>query len=391
MPRVLGIVAEYDPFHRGHARHLQEARDAVSPDSVCVALSPCFKQRGEAALLSPHDRAACVLAHGADAVVSLPVLWAVRDAEHYALGAVSLLASLGATHLAFGAETADLSRLLAVSDFLENPSPAYQERLKDFLSAGEGFPAAQARAAASFLSGAEEILRQPNNTLGICYLRIIRRLGLPLEPVVIPRRGAYHNPDIVPEAPSASALRAFLQRGWYAPGLPSVPSPVDHLIRRRFLEGSRPSRSVLDSLLISRLQTMTPEDFRLLPGTTEGLGDALRLAALHCNSREEIVSSLCSRRYPASRISRLCCHALLGIREEDLNHLPLPDQPLLLGIRPGTVLTRLWKGSPVRPISDASVWKAAASRADRLSWQLWAQACGLSPTLPMTEKIRTLS
>ena len=108
---VLGIIAEYDPFHNGHALHLQEARKAVIPDTVYIALSPCVKQRGELSMLSPLDRAACAVHEGADAVFMLPVLWTVRDAEHYALGAVSMLSGLGITHLAFGAETPDSALL----------------------------------------------------------------------------------------------------------------------------------------------------------------------------------------------------------------------------------------------------------------------------------------
>ena len=100
---ILGIVAEYDPFHNGHLHHLREAAAAVSPDAVLIALSGPFKQRGQASLLSPYARAESALEFGADAVLALPVCWTVHDAEHYALGAVSMLASLGATHLAFGA------------------------------------------------------------------------------------------------------------------------------------------------------------------------------------------------------------------------------------------------------------------------------------------------
>ena len=96
---ILGIVAEYDPFHNGHLYHLDEAKKRVSPAWTYVALSPCLKQRGTLPLLSPADRARCALEAGADAVFALPVLWTVRDAEHYALGAVSLLGSLGVTLL----------------------------------------------------------------------------------------------------------------------------------------------------------------------------------------------------------------------------------------------------------------------------------------------------
>ena len=97
--KILGIVAEYDPFHRGHLFHLREAQKQVLPDLTFVALSPCFKQRGELSLLSPADRARCALEAGADAVFSLPVCWTLRDAEHYALGSVALLANLGANFL----------------------------------------------------------------------------------------------------------------------------------------------------------------------------------------------------------------------------------------------------------------------------------------------------
>ena len=113
---ILGIIAEYDPFHNGHLYHLNEAKKRVQPDFTYIVLSPCLKQRGTFSMLSPLDRARLALEAGADAVFALPVLWTVRDAEHYALGAVSMLASLGVTHLAFGAETADLPLLQRTAD-----------------------------------------------------------------------------------------------------------------------------------------------------------------------------------------------------------------------------------------------------------------------------------
>ena len=140
--KILGIVEEYDPFHNGHLHHLHEAKKQISPDLTFIVLSPCVKQRGELSLLSPSDRALYALYAGADAVFSLPVCWAVRDAEHYALGAVSMLSRLGVTHLAFGAETAEPELLFQSADLLENPSPAFSAKLKDCLSEGIGYPAA---------------------------------------------------------------------------------------------------------------------------------------------------------------------------------------------------------------------------------------------------------
>ena len=175
---ILGIVAEYDPFHIGHLQHLHLSMDSVSPSAVLIALSGPFKQRGEPALLSPFVRAECALASGADAVFALPVLWTVRDAEHYALGAVSMLASLGVTHLAFGAETADLPLLQRTADLLEDSPAILRDTLHAALSGGKGYPAALAEAAGACIPESRPLLDHSNNILAVCYLRAIRRLGL---------------------------------------------------------------------------------------------------------------------------------------------------------------------------------------------------------------------
>ena len=163
--KILGIVAEYDPFHNGHLYHLTEAKRQVSPDLTYIVLSPCVKQRGGLALLSPGDRARCALESGADAVFSLPVCWTLRDAEHYALGAVSLLSRLGATHLAFGAETADTDLLDRVAELLENPPGRFDEVLKETLAGGAGWPAAVSAALSAALPEARGLLDKPNNIL----------------------------------------------------------------------------------------------------------------------------------------------------------------------------------------------------------------------------------
>ena len=118
--RVVGVVAEYNPFHRGHAHHLQTARRLAGADAVVAVMSGCFVQRGDAALLSPGVRARMALSAGADAVILLPCLWSVRDAEHFALGGVSLLSSLGVDAISFGAETADKACLRQAAHLLNS-------------------------------------------------------------------------------------------------------------------------------------------------------------------------------------------------------------------------------------------------------------------------------
>ena len=385
--KILGIVAEYDPFHNGHLRHISRAQSVVSPDLTFVALSGCFKQRGDLSLLSPADRACCALKAGADAVFCLPVAWTVRDAEHYALGAVSLLSGLGITHLAFGAETPDPGLLQQAAAVLESPDNAFRTVLKEKLSSGTGYPAAVSAALSSVLPAADGLLDHPNNTLAVCYLRAVNRLGLSLQPVIIPRSGSYHAPDIDPGSPSASALRESLLRGNYAAVFQAVPEYTAELLRRRFLESRVPDQRVFDHLLLARLRTMNSSEFSSLPDLSEGMENALRSAAGESLSREELIHALSGKRYPAARISRLCACALLGISRNDLESAALPDHALLIGLRRRPEMTALWKDCALPVISSFTEWKKTAHPADLAAWRLWAQCCRLPDTLPFTEKL----
>ncbi len=387
--KILGIVAEYDPFHNGHLRHIAEAKSQVSPDLTFIALSPCLKQRGELSLLSPADRARCALEAGADAVFSLPVLWTVRDAEHYARGAVSLLSGLGVTHLAFGAETADAGLLRQAAALLESPDPVFQAALKEKLSSGAGYPAAVSAALSASLPAAKGLLDRPNNVLAVCYLRAVIRLRLSPEPVIIQRTGGYHDAGIDPAAPSASALRDGLARGNYA-AFSAVPEYTAGILRRRFLDRQVPDERIMDALLLSRLRAMDDREYLLLPDLSEGMENALREAARTSGSRRELIAALAGKRYPAARISRLCACVLLGITKEQTESVPLPENALLLGLRKNSAMTAFWKSLPFPVISSFTEWKKAAHPADLAAWRLWAQCCRLPDTLPFSEKIVTV-
>ena len=189
--RVAGVVAEYDPFHRGHAYHLAQTRQRTQADYIVVVMSGCFTQRGQGAIVSPAARVRMALANGADAVLELPVPWAVREAEHFALGAVSILHRLGCvTHIAFGAETNDLAALTACAKLLEQPTDELNIQVQAGLRAGLSHPSAlsQALAAQCPASG----LEQPNNVLALCYLRALLRLNSNIAPILIHRNSSYH-------------------------------------------------------------------------------------------------------------------------------------------------------------------------------------------------------
>ena len=386
--RILGVIAEYNPFHTGHAHHLREARRLSGADYIIVVMSSCFTQRGEAAILSPADRARMALASGADAVFSLPACWAVRDAEHFALGGVALLHSLGCNAISFGAETADLSSLTACARMLEQPDAAFSAALRRLMDTGIPYPAAVSAAMAEVLPQAGAVLSSPNNTLAVCYLRAMLRLNANMEVYPIPRNADYHATSLTQAFPSATALRGAILRGdWHSA---DAHTPAADVLRTAALEGRLHRSDALDQALLYRLRTMQASEWAALPDLSEGIEDRLRAAARSAKTREELLLAAKTRRYPHARLSRLCAHALLGITQQQLDAEPLPTAAWLLGFRQqATPLFAHIKqnGFPIIGKAADYTGNEAWFRTEFLSYDLWALGCGLPAGLGFTQGV----
>ena len=162
---VAGIIAEYNPFHRGHAWQIQEVRRRLGADTAVVAcMSGNFVQRGDFAILAKHPRAEAALAGGVDLVLELPTPWSAATAERFAQGGAAVLAAAGVvTHLVFGCETGSLPPLAAAAECLD--SPAFREALGRYTGRGMTFAAARQAAARGLIGGAADCLSTPNNIL----------------------------------------------------------------------------------------------------------------------------------------------------------------------------------------------------------------------------------
>ena len=193
--KVLGIIAEYNPFHNGHQYHIEEAKRQADADAVVVVLSGNFTQRGEPALLEKHTRAHAALFGGADLVLELPSLFSAASAEYFAWGGISALHATGVvSSISFGMEGNSITPLMEVAQILSSEPPLFQEALKNALATGCSYPKARALALAEVTGCAEELLQQPNNILAIEYLKANIRLGSPFSILPIQRQGAGYHP-----------------------------------------------------------------------------------------------------------------------------------------------------------------------------------------------------
>lgn len=331
-----GIVAEYNPFHRGHAWHIAETRRRLGGDApvVCV-MSGHWVQRGECALADKWLRAALALDRGADLVVELPTPWAMASAESFARGAVSLLAATGVVDvLSFGSETGELAPLEEAAAALD--APDYPERLRAALGRGLSFPAARQEAAGA------ACLSAPNNNLGVEYLRALRALGSTIRPLTVPRQGAGHDGPAAGGFASASELRRLFREGRGGEAAPYLTAPWS---------GEIADMNYIQRAVLSRLRTMGEGDWAALPdgGGAEGLPSRLAKAAREAVSLEDFYTRAKTRRYPHARLRRLALAAFLGLRAAERPAAPPYVRVLGLGGR-GRALLRKMKDTCPLPV-----------------------------------------
>ena len=320
---ILGIIAEYNPFHKGHAYHIATAKAAVRADLVIVCMSGPFTQRGDAALLSPSARAEMAVSCGADLVFEMPALFAVREADAFALGGVAILTALGCTHLSFGCETADTALFEAAAELIQAPTEAFQRVLRVALEKGCSHAMAQGLALEKALN--TNALALPNNVLGLCYLRAIHTLKSPLITVPVARLGDYHDSEAPKDdaLPSATAVRTAVLNGDWESACRMMPPAAYAVLKREALLEKIHRPHALDSALRLSLLNADEAVLHALPGTKEGLDKLLLKHRDGFLSREDLLQAIKSKRYTYTRLNRLLSHLLLNITQDSLPPLPV--------------------------------------------------------------------
>lgn len=333
--RVSGIVAEYDPFHNGHAYLLERARHGGATHTVCV-MSGLFTQRGEPAVLSERARGEASLRNGADLVLELPLPWACAGAEVFARGAISLLAALGNVNmLTFGSELGDAEVILHAAQALDAADGSPELRLA--LDSGASLPKARALAAEKLCPGAGRL--GPNDILAAEYLKALGSFAPDIEPLAVRRSGASHNGPERGGVASAMEIRHRLADGDVDGALSFVPESAAAVYRREFERGRAPFLSkVWETVVLTKLRCAGKEYFAGLPDVGEGLENRLWRAAREAVTLDGFFSAVKTKRYTMSRIRRIACCAALGVTRSLQSGLPPYIRVLALNARGSEIL-----------------------------------------------------
>lgn len=301
---AIGIVAEYNPFHKGHLWHIQETKK-IKDLPIIVVMSGSLMQRGEPAFADKWLRARMAVEGGVDLVLELPTAFSLRSAEFFAQGGVKLLEATGVvSHLSCGAEDANIDYAQLARTIL---SPAVQEKIHQQLQQGHPYAKACELALASTANSTQlaSIATKPNNILTLEYAKAL--LNTKIEQIIIARNGSNYNDTELTSLASASAIRQayFNNANWQQ----AMPEAVAELI-----EANKNTvdydEAKLWTLLNYKLRTSTPEDIRKVTECNEGLENLL-LDAVNANSFAEAVAQCTNKRYPASRIRRLFMQLLM--------------------------------------------------------------------------------
>lgn len=322
--KVLGIVAEYNPFHNGHVYHLQRAKELSGADYTVCVMSGNFVQRGNTSVVNKWKKADMALKNGIDLVIELPTIYSVASAEGFSMGAMKILNSLEIVDsISFGCETDDSAALNNISGVLNEEPKQYKDALIKELKKGLSFPKARENALMLYLDDNKRysnILNEPNNILAIEYLKALKRIKSTIQPVPIKREKVYYNDNnIVDEFASATAIRDLLKNKNYSEIRKVVPDETyKTLMKEVDLENIVLGINRFEKQIIYNLRRMSTSQIANLPDVSEGLENSLKNAANFTNNLRDFMEIIKTKRYTATRIQRILVCALLGITKKDM-------------------------------------------------------------------------
>lgn len=329
--KTVGIIAEYNPFHNGHAYQLSKAKEITDADYCIVVMSGNFVQRGIPAIMDKSLRTRAALQNGADLVIELPVYYATGSAEYFASGAVALLDKLGVTDtICFGSECGDICILSDLADALLTESEAFKSALKKQLKMGHSYPQARNNALAATspeLTSHLDALQSPNNILGIEYLKAMKRRGSTMTAHTITRTGAgYHSSELEQSYSSALAIRqsiTFTQKLDYIKE--QVPYNVYETMQQFYQQSFPVLPEDISALLPYKLLLEKNDGFTKYLDIDNDFSDRIVKFLPSYTGYTDFCEQLKAKNMTYTRVARNFLHILLNIYQSDMEAFCMED------------------------------------------------------------------
>lgn len=327
--KTVGLITEYNPFHKGHEYHINEAKRQTGADLAVVVMSGNYVQRGMPAFLDKYSRTEIALKHGADLIIELPLIFSVGSAEIFAQGAVSILDKIGITDfLCFGTEEAKMEKLLKIAQILAFEPVEFQEALKENLKKGLSFPAARAKAlcvlAGSDRDFTEDIINRPNNILAVEYLKTLIRRNSNLIPLCIPRiYSGYHDSSFENRFFSACALRSIEN----PEVLLSALKEIDSVYTKQFHICYPIQTKDFDTILGQRLLSACTSGLANFSDVNHDIENIIRKNLFSYTGFHEFAMLLKNKNLTYTRICRCLLHIMLNIRADIVENALKQDLP----------------------------------------------------------------
>lgn len=323
--KIVGIIAEYNPFHNGHAYQIEQAKKITGADYCIVIMSGNFTQRGIPAIIGKSLRIRSALMCGADLILELPVHYATGSAEYFASGAIALLDRLNAADcLCFGSECGDIQALSALSDAIVEESAEFKKILKQKMKTGSSYP--QARndalcATAPQLTQYPDILRYPNNILGLEYLKALKKRGSQIKPYTITRIGAdYHDAHLDKAYSSALAIRESIAKNHDICSIgKQLPESVYKLMEANYLKTFPILMEDMSSLLLYKLIQEKEQGFNRYFDIDSSFSDRLCGLIHSYTDYSSFCEALKTKNMTYTRVARNLLHILLNIYQADID------------------------------------------------------------------------
>lgn len=340
---VVGIIAEYNPMHNGHLYHIAKAKELAKADRAVIIMSGSFTEQGNISVINKLDKASIAIENGADLVIELPTIYATSSSENFAYGAVKILNNLGIiTHLAFGAETDNLSGLQDIAKtFIANKEDIIC-KVKALMQQGINSISAYNNVLSEYLENNDIDFSLPNNILAIEYLKALILLKSKIKPVLVKRLKSNHSDSKISnisEFASSTSIRNVLSEPNFKKEeklnkiKPVIPENVLTFLKNNNFN----INDNLWNILRYEIIKLKPDGLKNIYEIEEGLENKLYKEALTSINYNDFVQNAKSKRYTLGRIKRICIYIILNITKEKYSNLKDVNYARILKVKEDSI------------------------------------------------------